>query len=427
MYFGTLASRRRRLFAEALESRLALSTCGVECGVDGGQLNIFGTPEADSIAVQFDASANMIRVYGGERELVGQYSLNAVSQVYVDGLAGNDHLEIDPHLPLALRVNGGEGEDTLVSGSAADHSAHGHEAVVVLQVEQLRTLSALAAPQPSAVTAPIASGDSRSQVLALTAHPLHPASALVGSSPEHGAHLIPATSGGAQALSPVSQHHLGTHPPESHLTHDPREPARQAALVDSADAPRPDETTHERHSVPAATGEVSTKVAPKRCTTTYIGRDLNRSVYGERQCDCEKKSAVAKKAVQSGEADVAAGKDESAADCLPCQAREGLFANNGALEFCMMGMEVTLEDVLEAREDPLMSESGGLPAESDSAEQEAGAADGLRVAGYAMLATGAMLLPLLWKRHKPSARDIETVMSLDVNWLAACRTCQAAA
>ena len=51
-----MAQRYRQLWVEGLEHRTVLSVCGVECGVENGQLSIEGTSADDQIAVRYDSA-----------------------------------------------------------------------------------------------------------------------------------------------------------------------------------------------------------------------------------------------------------------------------------------------------------------------------------------------------------------------------------
>jgi hypothetical protein len=417
-----LAGRSRHLYAEILEGRHVLSACGVECGVLDGQLNIWGTPQSDSIAVQYEARSSLIRVFGGEGEFLGQYPAASISNIYVDGLSGDDRLHIDSQLPIALRVNGGEGEDTLVSGLVADHSSHEHEAAVIFNVERFGSLPSSSSAVADSIAAALPAA---AALLAAGEHSSHGAAAAVTAAQHDHLTLTSMDAGDLSSLAGGLHSHAGAISAESHLAGHPAWAAGQFSVVSTAVAAEVgglDAKSHARHDVGGVSGELSSKVTPKRCTTTYVGRDLNRSIYGQRQCDCEAKAAAKEAARRDGETD-AAESQAPAANCLPCQ--KGAIGGS-ELEFCMMGMEVTLEDVLAALDDPIIREPPPEAAEGSPAG-DGSLAGALQIAGYALLAAGATLLPFLWKPRRPDSQVIDEVMALENDWSTGCKAIPCAA
>src|SRR5437868_12434330 len=112
------SSSARPLFTEQLESRTLLAVT-----VANGELQITGTAGDDVISIKLDASdGNLIEVDVNDDPPVFldkiQLSLT-VHGIRVDGLDGNDDMEVDEsngRIRLAMTFDGGAGDDTIVAG-----------------------------------------------------------------------------------------------------------------------------------------------------------------------------------------------------------------------------------------------------------------------------------------------------------------------
>src|SRR5262245_24542313 len=114
-------TERFRPVVEQLEMRAVLSVCGVACELTDGVLNVQGTAGPDSIALRYDAYTRQVDVIGGDNELIGRYPLSAVQSLNIHGGAGDDRFEVDSQLPLAINLQGGEGEDLLAALVPSGH------------------------------------------------------------------------------------------------------------------------------------------------------------------------------------------------------------------------------------------------------------------------------------------------------------------
>lgn len=78
-----------------------------------GILIIEGTDGADEITLTFDEVRQVIEAANHERH-IGTYALGDWESIHIDAGKGDDIIQVDPAIPLAIDVVGGEGSDTLV-------------------------------------------------------------------------------------------------------------------------------------------------------------------------------------------------------------------------------------------------------------------------------------------------------------------------
>ena len=188
---------------------------------------------------------------------------------------------------------------------------------------------------------------------------------------------------------------------------------------------------HPRHTSQTLTAEISAKVAPKHCTTTYVARDLNRSIYGTRQCDCEAKQA-AKEAAEQGRpeesSDASSASKVAGTTCLPCQAN-GFWPGAGSqIEMCVDGVQTIVEAPLPAVVSTL--ETNRQRIASRPSQHEDGDdtwATGFQIAGYSLIAAGAALVPFLWEPRRKNSRVIDEIMALQLDWSVEGHRCGCAA
>lgn len=85
------------------------------------QLTITGTPADDTVTVSATASGNLV-VNGGTVPIKGgTATLANTALIIVSGQAGNDHIAGDPTIgTVAVRFDGGDGDDTLVGSAGTD-------------------------------------------------------------------------------------------------------------------------------------------------------------------------------------------------------------------------------------------------------------------------------------------------------------------
>src|SRR5207247_7241175 len=115
------ARRPRRLRVEPLADR-SLPATAVGAVLSGGVLSITGTDSADVIVIRQTGSSSVTLDANGVRR-----DYRGVSQVTADGRGGDDQIYMDTRMtdvlrivPIAVRFQGGTGNDMLVGGSAAD-------------------------------------------------------------------------------------------------------------------------------------------------------------------------------------------------------------------------------------------------------------------------------------------------------------------
>jgi Ca2+-binding RTX toxin-like protein len=107
------ASQRNQLGVEnRLETRCLLSTASLV----GSTLMITGTDKPDSIQVQSDKSGQVIFV-SDEAGAFAKFGAKGVGMIQVQGLGGNDNIFVSDLIKLPTVINGGAGDDALVSGS----------------------------------------------------------------------------------------------------------------------------------------------------------------------------------------------------------------------------------------------------------------------------------------------------------------------
>ena len=82
-----------------------------------GTLFITGTENADTFAVTTSGS-NLVVTKNGTAT---SYPLGDYARIYIDALGGNDSVTTDSSVTLAMRIDGGDGNDNLLAGSGDDH------------------------------------------------------------------------------------------------------------------------------------------------------------------------------------------------------------------------------------------------------------------------------------------------------------------
>lgn len=114
MAFTDRSCMRTRPALEQLEGRAVPAM--VVSQLIGTQLIVTGTQGPDRIRVDLDTSSNqvLVRSYGQE---VGRYSSGAISEVIINGQAGNDIIAVSPSIPFSTVIAGGEGNDILQAGT----------------------------------------------------------------------------------------------------------------------------------------------------------------------------------------------------------------------------------------------------------------------------------------------------------------------
>lgn len=420
-----------------------MSVCGVECG----QLSIEGTSADDKIAVRYDSGAGLVRVLAGEGELLGQFTAADLRSLYINGSSGNDRFELDSNLPFNLRLNGGDGEDSLLSAEHVGGQAHEHGSAVIFDVERFLPASTVSAspsvaPVPSSGAVPIvnallldpAAGSQISSTLALASvvplagHGAHSLTAQALGSVVQADHHSP-VNGELNSSSVASNHHYRSLA-SSAATHVSATNSVPVAVVGDSEVAQT-VGAHPRHTSQTLTAEVSAKVTPKRCTTTYVARELNRSIYGTRQCDCKAKQA-AKEAAEQGRieksSDASSASKVAGTTCLPCQAN-GFWPGAGSqIEMCVDGVQTIVDAPLPAVVSTL--ETKRLRTASRLSQHEAGDdswATGFQIAGYSLIAAGAALVPFLWEPRRKNSRVIDEIMALQLDWSVEGHRCRYAA
>jgi hypothetical protein len=112
-------------FFEPLESRRLLSG-GVSVTLDGqGNLGVEGTSHGDHIAISMDHHHHgMLDVVANGH--THRFNAASVSDIHVDGGAGNDKISVDSSVSTPATLLGGEGNDTLTAGSGDDEMDGGN-------------------------------------------------------------------------------------------------------------------------------------------------------------------------------------------------------------------------------------------------------------------------------------------------------------
>lgn len=106
-------AQSERLFAlEALEDRYAPA---VGISLEAGFLGIMGTSDADEILIEYQSAGDELVVYSGT-DVIGRYDNGSVTQIRVDGGAGDDIIVILDEVMQRARIDGGDGNDYLQAG-----------------------------------------------------------------------------------------------------------------------------------------------------------------------------------------------------------------------------------------------------------------------------------------------------------------------
>ena len=421
-------SRRRvrvRPIVEQLELRAVLSVCGVTCELTDGVLSVAGTDGGDSIALRYDTSAGLVSVVGGENELIGRFPLWAVQSVNVAGGAGDDRFEVDSHLPLAISLEGGEGEDLFAALTPSGHSHGGQTAS--FDPSNIELFGSAISPAATAASGP-AFGPS-----------LGPA--LIGSSAFGGMLPVsaPAFTGNSALPLLALSSNLGLLSTFSLLgAHDQHSPALSAVLVDPhgyhaagvagavgtlgaattftafSSAAATDDSAwlpagaadgqsgagghHGRGESPSA--EVVAKFAPKRCTVRLTSKEVARNVSGEKKCDCAQKKAAAEAAAhRAAAADQApATTTETAAATTPAacpRCQMAALAPELAADMALAGEVCDLP----LNDEVLVATASARPVPSST--DEAMTAGEWSFLGLTLAAAGLVVAPTFRRRRLP--------------------------
>src|SRR5262249_39131511 len=110
------------LRVEELESRVtpAISTTpGVSASLVNGTLSVVGTPGNDQIIVQ--QSNGRLTISG----VPGSFAVAGVHRLEISGGAGDDFIDVGrlapvKKKPIAVKINGGDGNDTILGGPGND-------------------------------------------------------------------------------------------------------------------------------------------------------------------------------------------------------------------------------------------------------------------------------------------------------------------
>lgn len=94
----------------------APGTNPVQAVLTNGNLIVTGSPDNDDIKVKLDKSEAQL-VVTAHGKTVGSFNLADVGIISVDGLAGNDRIQIMPQITVATVLNGGAGNDMIIGGS----------------------------------------------------------------------------------------------------------------------------------------------------------------------------------------------------------------------------------------------------------------------------------------------------------------------
>jgi uncharacterized protein (TIGR03118 family) len=97
----------------------AAGTNPVTAVLTNGNLIITGSPNDDNVQVDLVDHGQDIRVKAGGHT-IGTFDLASVSTIQFNGYAGNDHIEISPQITVTAILDGGAGNDHLVSGGGND-------------------------------------------------------------------------------------------------------------------------------------------------------------------------------------------------------------------------------------------------------------------------------------------------------------------
>jgi hypothetical protein len=433
------ARRGRRPLLESLETRSVLSSdCGVTCDLMDGMLHVRGTTGDDSIAVQYDSASQTLQVIGGEQELVGTYSLADVRSLNVEGFTGNDRFSLDDSLPIAVKLNGGEGEDSLAAHPVGD--LHGHEqgtaAALALSHFGLEDVNLELSPNSAAGTtlAAVIETDSYSP---LDAAPLNSSLQLT----EHGSHSIGAA---ASPIESQSLHHAGLMATSANVTftglstHN-HTPAALYAGGSTAGAVSgfatglvyatsltleqvdPGLQESQSHAQSHTEFEAPSKLVPKRCTVTYAGGLVVTSVDGKRQCDCEQKQNAAEATSQQLFAPDQAAAAQGIAvsfvvNCLPCQDSAWLSHVPGVGGVCLASFGSPAgQPAGDAHTAAPSVCSQEAAADRYAAESAAVWMEGLQAIGWSLVGASAIILPLLRPRQQDDEQDRPARPAVD--WL----------
>lgn len=114
MAFTDRSCLRTRPVLEQLEDRAV--PAAVVSQLIGTQLIVTGTQGPDRIRVDVDSTHQnvVVRSFGQE---IGRYGIAGISEVVINGQAGNDIIAVAPTIPFSTVIAGGDGNDILQAGS----------------------------------------------------------------------------------------------------------------------------------------------------------------------------------------------------------------------------------------------------------------------------------------------------------------------
>lgn len=103
--------RSRRLSLERLELRLNLAFAHLH-HFNAPELRIAGTDGDDRIELKLESQAELVIATRND-QVVGSWPLKHWSAIRVEAQDGDDHIHVDPQLPVRIDVDGGNGNDTV--------------------------------------------------------------------------------------------------------------------------------------------------------------------------------------------------------------------------------------------------------------------------------------------------------------------------
>jgi uncharacterized protein (TIGR03118 family) len=93
----------------------AAGTSAVQATLTNGTLLVTGGRDNDNILVRLDRTDQQVVVTAGGKT-VGTFDLTAIGTIEVDGLAGNDRIQVSSQIGVTAVLNGGAGNDLLIGG-----------------------------------------------------------------------------------------------------------------------------------------------------------------------------------------------------------------------------------------------------------------------------------------------------------------------
>ncbi|MFO0871872.1 MAG: hypothetical protein U0935_23350 [Pirellulales bacterium] len=402
-------TRTRRCRIEPLERRTVLAVeCDVTCEVVGDQLRILGSADDDVIEIRFDTDTSRFRVLG-DGVLAGEFSLDEIRYLRVEGLGGNDHFAIDSSLPLQLLMDGGEGEDQLAVATTS--FAHPHDPTRPLSaVVYERNIESVAVVPGSSLTNSnvTGSGNDGSRALAL----------LASLSLSHGHSGYSADDGAAGELSHAGTGHVGgsssavSSTGVTTIAHDEHSGGTSPYVItgNGDRATGLDGTELAAGRAQAATGHHGSSVsrakgvelAKKWCTTTPLANRLVTTLEGKPTCSCEEPKPKADRAAGASGApgSSAARADGGELACLPCGQQnpwDAILADLQNGHFCS---DKSADDLVASLSAQFASPRRGVLRESEAWSEESSWVDQLQWVGWGLVAAGIYVAPLLLKKSR---------------------------